>query len=176
MYVERVIAGVSGSAGSLQALRHAAEMAESHDAALIPVLAWIPPGGDLADRRSPCPPLREAWKRAACDRLRHAIDLGIGQPPEGLPFTPQVVRGQPGEVLTEVAALPGDVLVIGAGRHGSVRRLLTAKVSRYCVAHAVCPVISVPPSALASEVHGLRGWVARRHLDPEDAALHGAGA
>jgi hypothetical protein len=108
VYVERVIAGVSGSAGSLQALRHAAEMAESHDAALIPVLAWIPPGGDLADRRSPCPPLREAWTRAACDRLRHAIDLGIGRPPEGLRFTPQVVRGQPGEVTclsSELAAM-----------------------------------------------------------------------
>ena len=55
MYVRRVIAGVSGSAGSLQALRYAAEMARQMMQLLAPVLAWMPPGGELADRRYPSP-------------------------------------------------------------------------------------------------------------------------
>ena len=52
--IRRVIVGASGSPASLQALRYAEEMARASDALLIPVLAWVPPGGDLADRRAPC--------------------------------------------------------------------------------------------------------------------------
>ena len=42
-------------------------------------------------------------------------------------------------------------------------------VSRYCLAHARCPVIAVPPPALARELrHGLLAWAFwRRSLTPE---------
>ncbi len=54
MSVERrILVGVHGSLGSLQALRYATEEARKRDAALIPVIAWVPPGGDLAERRQP---------------------------------------------------------------------------------------------------------------------------
>jgi hypothetical protein len=43
-----VVAGVSGSPGSVHALRYAADLARRHGTALVPVLAWVPPGGDLA--------------------------------------------------------------------------------------------------------------------------------
>ncbi len=170
MYVRRVIAGVSGSAGSLQALRFAVEMAKDRDVSLVPVLAWTPPGGEMADRRYPNPTLRAEWKRAAWDRMWHAIELAIGGPPETEAFAPEVVRGEAGQVLTQVAALPGDVLVIGGGRHGGLRRLLACQVSRYCVGHASCPVISVPPAELATEAHGLHGWVLRHRLHPRTPA------
>ena len=176
MFVRRVVVGVSGSAGSLQALRYATEMARNENAVLAPVLAWTPPGGDLADRRSPCPPLREIWKQAAWGRLWKAVDLAIGGPPADLHFSPAVVRGEAGLVLTDAAVRPGDVLVIGAGRHGALRRLLACKVSRYCLAHAACPMIAVPPAQLADHAQGLHGWVLRRRIHPEDADLHAAGA
>jgi len=160
VYVRRVITGVSGSAGSLQALRYAAEMARSDGALLVPVLAWTPPGGELADRRTPSPELRRAWKQAAWDRLWRAIDLGIGGPPAELEFRP---------VLSELAAEPGDVLVIGAGRRGALRRLVSATVSRYCLRHARCPVIAVPPASLAAEAHGWHGWRLRHRMEPEAA-------
>lgn len=169
MYVRRVITGVSGSAGSLQALRYAAEMARSDGALLVPVLAWTPPGGEIADRRTPSPELRRAWKQAAWDRLWRAIDLGIGGPPAELEFHPQIARGEAGQVLSELAAEPGDVLVIGAGRRGALRRLVSATVSRYCVGHARCPVIAVPPVSLAAEVHGWHGWRLRHRIEPEAA-------
>ena len=168
MYVRRVVVGVGGSAGSLQALRYATEMARNDNAVLAPVLAWTPPGGELADRRSPCPPLRQIWKQAAWDRLWNAIELAIGGPPADLPVSPAVIRGEAGLVLTGVASRPGDVLVIGAGRHGAMRRLLACKVSRYCLAHAACPTIAVPPAQLADQVHGLHGWVLRHRIHPED--------
>ena len=176
MYVRRVIAGVSGSAGSLQALRYAAEMARSEGALLAPVLAWTPPGGDLADRRAPCPPLRRAWTQAAWDRLWQAIDLGIGGPPADIEFSPQIGRGVAGEVLSQLATEPGDVLVIGAGRRGMARRLTACAVSRYCLGHALCPVIAVPPARLAAEATGLHGWRLRHRLQAGDADLHAADA
>ena len=71
--LRRVIVGASGSPGSLRALRYAEDLARAHDATLIPVLAWVPPGGDLADRRHPCGYLRRIWKEDACRRLRDAL-------------------------------------------------------------------------------------------------------
>ncbi len=173
---QRFVVGVSGSAESLQALRYAAELARGDGAALVPVLAWMPPGGDLADRHYPSPELRRVWREAARDRLRRAIDLAIGGPPADVTFSPEVIRGEAGHVLTEVAAQPGDVLVIGAGRHGTLRRLLACRVSRYCLGHACCPVVAVPPSPLEAELHGLHGWLLRHRLHPESASLHAADA
>jgi nucleotide-binding universal stress UspA family protein len=49
----RIIAGVSGSPGSVHALRQAAHLAHDHDAVLIPMLAWVPPDGDRHERRHP---------------------------------------------------------------------------------------------------------------------------
>jgi nucleotide-binding universal stress UspA family protein len=176
VFVRRVIAGVSGSAGSLQALRYAAELARQHDALLVPVLAWTPPSGDLADRRYPSPELREVWAAIAKDRLREAVDLAIGGTPDGIGFAPEVVRGETGQVLTRKAAEPGDVLVIGAGRHGVLRRLLACSVARYCLSHSKCPVVAVPPPQLAGELHGLHGWTLRHRMHPEDPVLHTADA
>jgi nucleotide-binding universal stress UspA family protein len=172
--VQRVVCGVSGSAGSLQALRFAAEVARCHDAGLIAVLAWTPPGGEFADRRYPCAELRAAWTEAAWNRLSDAVDMAIGGPPVDLAFSPVIIRGAAGPALTDLAGQPGDVLVIGAGRHGALRRPVACRVARHCVGHGACPVIAVPPSRLVGAAHGLRGWVDRHRLQPEDAELHAA--
>src|ERR1700685_4601004 len=41
--VRRIIVGVHGSLGSLQALRYAAAEARQRDVPLVPVIAWVPP-------------------------------------------------------------------------------------------------------------------------------------
>jgi len=158
--VRRVVAGVSGSPGSLQALRYAADLAREHNAALIAVLAWTPPGGDMADRRYPSPQLRKVWVEAAWRRLWDAVDAALGGIPTDVAFETQVLRGQPRAVLVGFAQ-ESDLLVIGAGRRGQLGRMLRCRVSPYCLAHASCPVIAVPPSELASLGHGLRGWAWR---------------
>ena len=43
--VRRIIVGVHGSLGSLQALRYAADEARQRHVPLVAVTAWIPPGG-----------------------------------------------------------------------------------------------------------------------------------
>lgn len=92
-----------------------------------------------------------------------------GQVPGDPLVQPQVERGPAGRVLVRVACLPGDLLVVGAGRRGALSRLVFSKVSRYCAAHAQCPVLAVPPPALAREFgHGrLARAFWRRSLTPE---------
>ncbi len=173
--VRRIIVGVSGSPGSLQALRHAADLARIHTAVLIPVLAWVPPGGEVADRSAPSAYLRKLWQDAAWQRLATAIELAFGGIPDGVAVRPDVVRGEAGHVLVNAACDPGDLLVIGAGRRGPLAHAMSCRVSRYCVAHAQCPVVAVPPPALAQMSHGLRGWAFRhRGLSPDDIGLPAA--
>jgi nucleotide-binding universal stress UspA family protein len=166
----KVIIGVSGSPGSVRALRYAGELAKARDVALVPVLAWLPPGGDLADRRYPSAHLRKVWRTAAAERLSAAIELAFGGASCDVPLEPLVLRGETGATLVAVAAEPSDVLVVGTGRRGLVRRMLSRGVARFCLAHAACPVVAVPPSGLAEASRGLRGWRLRhRPLTPEAA-------
>jgi nucleotide-binding universal stress UspA family protein len=159
----RVITGVSGSPRNLQALRYAAVLARGQEATLIPVLAWVPPGGDLADQRHPSSYLRRIWAEDAHKRLASALDAAFGGLPEDVPTEPAVVRGEAGCVLVRQASHPGDLLVIGTGRHGTVGRLFSGKVGRYCLARACCPVLAIPPTALELEA-GHHRW-AFRHSD-----------
>jgi nucleotide-binding universal stress UspA family protein len=164
----RVIVGVSGSVRSLQALRHAAAEARAHDGVLVAVHAWVPPGGDLAERRCPDPGLRQIWRDAAWQRLDGALDAVFGGMPPGVDVEPVVVRGETGSVLVQVSGRDDDLLVIGAGRRGALRRLCHVRIPRYCVARAACPVLAVPPTALAQEMdHPLHAWlIIHRALTP----------
>ena len=166
--VRRIIVGVHGSLGSLQALRYAAAEARQRDVPLLPVIAWIPPGGDLAERRHSSPYLRKIWRDAAWERLRDAFDDGLGGMPVDLHVEPYVERGETGPVLVDTANQPEDLLIIGTGRRAGVGRVLHRSVSRYCLAHARCPVLAVPPSALMDEMsRGLRSWHLRHALIPD---------
>lgn len=161
--VRRVIVGVHGSIGSLQALRYAAEEARERRVPLVPVIAWVPPGGDAAERGRPSPYLRRVWREEARKRLWTAFDDGLGGLPLGLRVEPHVERGDTGQVLIEIADQPDDLLVIGTGRRGPLVRAFRKSVGRYCLAHARCPVLAVPPSALMDEMGGgLRARLLRR--------------
>jgi Universal stress protein family len=96
--------------------------------------------------------------------------------PPGVPVEPLVLRGEPGSVLVRVADSDDDLLVVGAGRRGALGRMTSCRVSRYCLAHATCPVVAVPPSALAQMGRGLRGWAFRhRNLSLDRASLPAGG-
>src|SRR5271154_287018 len=104
--VRRILVGVHGSLGSLQALRYAAAEARERDVPLIPVIAWTPPGGDLAERRHPSTYLRKIWREAAGPRRWPPFDAGLGGLPADLEVLPEAIRGEPGPVLVDLAGRP----------------------------------------------------------------------
>ncbi|MDX2707761.1 universal stress protein [Streptomyces sp. NPDC001902] len=157
----RVVVGVSGSLGSLTALHRAAAEARRTGAVLVTVLAWEPPGGEFAYRRSPCPPLLREWQDRARQQLVGAVESAFGGLPADLPMRALLVRGPAGWALTHVADRPDDLLVVGAGRRGRLRRLLSPSVARHCLVHAACPVLAVPRSPLhevLDDVHRRNAW------------------
>jgi nucleotide-binding universal stress UspA family protein len=146
--VGRVVVGVDGSPGSLEALRFALGQARLLEATLIPVLAWRMPGGELAARRAPSTNYARTVRDFAEADLLRAFEQGLGAMPSDVRAEPYVIRGAPGPVLVQAANRRTDLLVIGAGRRGTLRHALRAETARYCLAHAACPVIAVPPPRL----------------------------
>jgi len=161
--LRRVIVGASGSPGNLPALRYAMSVAQQDHTPLIAVHAWVPPGGELAERQHPSPYLRQIWRDAARERLRDALDAAWAKDQDGLDIQAMVVRSDPGAALVEMASSADDLLVVGAGRRGRLARLRHGRVSRYCMAHARSPVLAVPAPELSGRaVRRLRAWSFRR--------------
>jgi nucleotide-binding universal stress UspA family protein len=166
----RIIAGVSGSIRSLGALRAAVAEASSTGAAVLAVLAWAPAGGELAYMRGPCPLLLRLWERAAWQRMQDAFAQAFGGMPRGVEIRPMVVRGPPGPTLVEQAGRRDDLLVVGYGGRSWLGVAAHGAVTRYCMAHARCPVLAVPPPDL---IRQLRPW--RHQWRAEDFTVPLAG-
>ncbi|GLY02935.1 universal stress protein [Actinoplanes sp. NBRC 101535] len=141
--MDRVIVGVSGSPAGLAALRFAVAEAQRRGVGLWAVRSWQVAAGS---RSRPWGEVGwdRAWERDAGQRVAAAFRCALG----GVPVTPQVVvstpAGAPGTALMDAVSGPGDLLVVGAGSRwwgGGVARLL--------VRRAPCPVLVVPPPALA---------------------------
>jgi len=162
----QIIAGVSGSLRSLGALRAAVAEARSAGTALVAVLAWAPAGGEIAYLRAPCPLLLRLWEQEACERLRDAFDQALGGMPGGVAVRQLVVRASPGPALVELACHRDDLLVVGYGGRSRLGYAVHGAVTRYCLAHARCPVLTVPPPELIRELRPRR-----HHWRPEDFAV-----
>jgi nucleotide-binding universal stress UspA family protein len=163
----RVIVGVHGTPGSLQALRFAVGHARAFDTVLVPVITWEAPGGDSAYRPYPTY-LTDRWAEAAEQRLLTAFDEGLGGPPTDVATLPLVIRGKPGRVLVEVADRENDVLVVGRNHHRRLHRAWYGSTATHCVAHARCAVLIVQPSELELELRRRRS--ATRILKPGSVA------
>lgn len=163
--VRRIFVGVHGSLGSLHALRRAVVEVRLRDAVLYAVIAWTPPGGEMLDLRVPEPHLRRIWNAAAMRELRTAWDDAFGGVPDDLPIHLRAERGTPGWVLTNLADSDDDLIVVGSSRPNPIRRALRPHVPRYCLAHATCPVLVVPPPSLARQLDHRHRWEMRDLLD-----------
>lgn len=163
----RVIVGVHGTPGSLQALRCAVGHARAHDAVLVPVIAWEAPGGDSAYRPYPAY-LTDEWAEAAEQRLLTAFDEGLGGPPTDVATLPMVIRGKPGRVLVKVADRENDVLVVGRNHHRGPHRAWYGSTPAHCLAHAHCSVLVVQSSELDLDMRHRRS--AMRFLKLSSAA------
>ncbi|WP_189389342.1 universal stress protein [Streptomyces sp. SDr-06] len=159
----RVVVGVSGSLGSLAALRTAVDEARRGGRALLVVTAWEPPEGEFLFARNPDAAWAAHHEGLARETLDRAVEQALGALPEDVPVRRLVVRGRAGRVLCALAARPEDLLVIGA-RPGARR----APVRRHVHQHARAAVLTAPAPPLPR-----RAARALRHARAEDFALHG---
>jgi nucleotide-binding universal stress UspA family protein len=171
----RVVVGVSGSLGSVVALHRAAEEARRTGGELWAVLAWEPPSAELGRRASILtPPLLEECRRAAGHELITTLESAFGSAGPAVPLEGLVTRGTAGRALVDIAGRDDDLLVVGTGNRGLLHRALFPSVAKYCLAHASCPVLTVPPSPLQYELEAAsrrNAWRLRldaRELDTVD--------
>jgi nucleotide-binding universal stress UspA family protein len=141
--IGRVVLGVSGSPENLHALRHAVQLARHYDATLIAVNAQpVRSRTTHARRGSP------VWQHSASLVIRTAFDNGLGGLPPDVECVLLAAPGQTGPALVHVADRTNDVLVLGTA-HRHRPRLTRRGVTAYCIDHATCSVLSVPPPPLA---------------------------
>lgn len=157
----KIVVGVSASPGSLSALHRAAAEARLRRVELCAVLAWQAPGGERGSHGSCAVSALALCRSAAEERLREVLCTGFDAKALGVALSGYTVRGTAGAALVDAARDPDDLLVVGAGPRGPVRRLLRPSVARYLLAHAACPVLTVPPSPLQAAyeaAHRRNSW------------------
>lgn len=150
--MRRVVVGVSGALGSPAVLHRGAAEARVRAAELWVVMAWQAPGGELGSRSACDVSALAECRRAAVERLREVLDEAFGAEGPGATLAGLTVRATPGAALVDTARACDDLLVVGSGSRSPLRRLVRPSVARYCLAHAACPVLIVPPPPLQAEL------------------------
>jgi nucleotide-binding universal stress UspA family protein len=69
-----------------------------------------------------------------------------------------IVRSPPGPALVWIADRPDDLLVVGCRGWGRLGYVAHGAVSRYCLAHARCPVLAVPVPEMIRELRTRHHW------------------
>ncbi len=148
----RVVVGIDDSPAGLAALRWAIGFARSRGARLVAVRAWalgLPRHGGLRRHRSRTPVViafHGAEPGHAAMRLtKRALREAVPDALDDVDVTIETPEGNPGPVLTQIAAGDDDVLVVGTTQGPSLKRAVHGSVSAYCTAHAHCPVTVVTP-------------------------------
>jgi nucleotide-binding universal stress UspA family protein len=155
----RVVVGVDGSAGSLEALTAAIEEA-ARLGATVDAVTTYQSAEDRTDLESMLVPSVEAIRSRLGDVVREQLDAALTEVARrGIAPVPEVrigvVEGAPGEVLTR-RARGADLLVVGCRGRGAFRALLLGSIALDCVIHAPCPVMVVHPEGERAAADGSR--------------------
>jgi nucleotide-binding universal stress UspA family protein len=132
----RIVAGIDGSASSLQALEWAAHQAELTDATLEVLVAWEWPNSigwapALPDGYDPGTDAGKVLHQAVTDLLGDHPDLVV---------TERVVEGHPAPCLIE-ASKGAALVVVGNRGHGEFAGMLLGSVSEHVASGTHCPVL-----------------------------------
>lgn len=143
MRIGRVVVGVDGSPAGLQALRWAVAEARRRGVDLYAVRVWrlssdAWQGTDVGRWRTEI-------EDAATAEVRAAFLEALGGVPADVKVMAVAVEGPVAQSLLGYAHRDDDVLVVGAGTARRFRRT----VGQVCARTPGCPVVVVPPPALA---------------------------
>jgi nucleotide-binding universal stress UspA family protein len=136
----RIVAGVDGSASSLEALRWAIRQAELTGSSVDAVIAWQPPAASglgwgvvMIDDTD--------YAELAAKTLAEAISTAA-DPASRVRVRPLVGEGNAAQVLLDASA-GADLLVVGSRGHGGFASALLGSVSLHCTHHSRCPVVVI---------------------------------
>ncbi|NUP62331.1 MAG: universal stress protein [Nonomuraea sp.] len=149
---QRIVVGINGSLNSLVALRRAGTEARLTGRRLLAVMVWRPYDTDppVGTGRSPL----KGTRTAAMSLLKDILNDVFAASDDGVPIGGLVISGNAGRTLVQIADKETDLLVVGAGHHKRLRRR-RSPVARYCLTHATCPVLAVPPTPLQLDLEAL---------------------
>lgn len=146
----RVVVGIAPSLSGLQALRAGVAEARARAAQLHAVRVADPSTPDRRTSTVAALDMPLAGTESA-SVIYHAFADTMGGPPDGVDVRAVVMPDAPGPVLCGYASRDGDLLVLGTGRRSRWRRPWGSGLIRYCLSHANCPVLVVPPPPLARD-------------------------
>lgn len=184
----RVVVGVDDLPVGLRALRAAVAQARLLRRELLAVRAFAVPSDRDHVRTTPAgwafaPSLEPSTdfqhllatrEQNALNAIERAFAQAMGGIPDDVAVSPTPILGRPGQVLVQAAGQDEDVLVVGAPRQRRLRRRFRRSIGRYCLDNATCPVLLVPPNALARTVDRMhRPW---RWRDLDKLFADGGGA
>lgn len=137
-----IVVGVDGTPAGRRALEFALREGSVRGSAVEVVTAWSwsGPHETLAGPATPCE-ARERAQRMQDEEVAAAL-AAVPVPPV---VSRQVVEGDPSLVLLR-AGRRADYLVVGSAHKRLLKRAILGSVSEYCVRHATCPVVVVPPA------------------------------
>ena len=161
---ERIVVGVDGSQGSLNALVWAFGEARARKIPVHAILAWeyhpswaraasMFPLGDGSDDGVP-----PAEFTDAAALVKNVLDAAISTATESdpdsasdpVPITQETVEGHAAQVLLESVS-GSDMIVVGSHGHGGFVGAMLGSISHHVVSHSRCPVVVVPAPQRAAE-------------------------
>jgi nucleotide-binding universal stress UspA family protein len=143
-----VVVGVDGSPASYTALRWTLAHTGRTAARVCAVRCWTPVvarAWEAAVTAEPVPPIAEQEARAERE-LAQVVAAALARVPTRATQSEvwqRIVRGPAGSGLVSQAA-GADLLVVGHGLRSI--EMLHRSVTWYCVRHAACPVLVIPPA------------------------------
>jgi len=141
-----IVVGVDVSAGSREALRWAATESRRTGLPLCVLHAWQM--DDLPAASTRATDYTQACAADARARATRWTRDTLGDDRAKSRWTLEIVEGAAGPALVSRSRSAG-VLVLGTAAHTGQRHVVGGSVSRYCLAHAVPPVVAVPAAATA---------------------------
>ncbi|MFJ9729538.1 universal stress protein [Streptomyces sp. NPDC101209] len=149
---QRIVVGINGSLNSVVALQRAGTEARLTGRRLLAVLVWRQYHTNVLGWRNRSPDHRT--KATAMRLLKDILNDVFATTDDDVPIAGLAISGTAGRTLVQIADRESDLLVIGGGHSKRLRRL-RSPVAHYCLTHASCPVLTVPPSPLQLDFEAL---------------------
>lgn len=146
----RIVVGIARSLGGYQAIRYGVAEARRRGATLLAVRTyWSATNGQGLLQT-------DVLTRVAIAQVNIAFMEALGGMPTDLRVEVVVREGAAARTLVSTADRESDLLIIGGYGIHRLAPWRTAAVARFCARRATCPVVIVPPTALARSAHADR--------------------